>query len=144
MNITINSKLILQSIKDVFLLDKIKKKLTLDNPQYQNAMKYNGYVRNIPENLFFYNDFENVLSMPRGFAYQLWHFLKNNGIKPNLSDRRRVLAEIPFSFHGDLRTYQVGAVQNVLKRDFGLLVAPTGSGKTAMALWLIAERKHQL
>ena len=106
------------------------------------AVKYGGYARNIPEKLFFYEEFENALIMPRGFAYQLWQFLSQNGIKPELFDERRVLPEKDFCFDGELRDYQVRACSDVLKRDMALLVAPTGAGKTAMCLWLIAQRKQ--
>jgi superfamily II DNA or RNA helicase len=60
----------------------------------------------------------------------------------DLQDKRRVLPEGDFSFKGQLRPFQEEAVQAVLARDFGTLSAPTGSGKTVMALWIVAQRKQ--
>ena len=142
MQITINAKLILEGIKEPSLVNTIKGKLTINNPAYLNAMKYNGYARNIPEKLFFYEELENGLIMPRGFAYQLWQFLSQYDIKPELFDERRFMPVKDFCFDGALRDYQVRACSDVLKRDMALLVAPTGAGKTAMCLWLIAQRKQ--
>ncbi|NLX18155.1 MAG: DEAD/DEAH box helicase, partial [Desulfobulbus sp.] len=47
-----------------------------------------------------------------------------------------------FSFSGELRQYQQKAVAAVLKHSFGVVEAATGSGKTVMALAVIAHR-HQ-
>jgi superfamily II DNA or RNA helicase len=140
MNITINAKLIVQGIKDASHLSTIKSKLTLDNPKFQEAMKHGRYTGNIPENLYFYEESEKGLVMPRGFAYQLWKFLADYRIKPEFIDQRRVMPKTAVQFRGKLRDYQVQTVQDVLNRDFGLLATPTGSGKTAMACYLIAER----
>jgi superfamily II DNA or RNA helicase len=43
-------------------------------------------------------------------------------------------------FRGSLRDYQERAVRDVCKRDFGVLEAATGSGKTVTALAVIAQR----
>jgi superfamily II DNA or RNA helicase len=52
------------------------------------------------------------------------------------------MPEVSFSFAGQLRDYQIEAVDAMASRDFGTLQAPTGSGKTTMALSLIARRKQ--
>lgn len=43
---------------------------------------------------------------------------------------------------GRLRPFQDQAVKKMLARDFGTLSAPTGSGKTVMALAMIAQRRQ--
>jgi superfamily II DNA or RNA helicase len=60
-----------------------------------------------------------------------------------LEDRRRTLAPVDFSFQGQLRDFQEQAVQAMLSRDFGTLAAPTGTGKTVIALALVAKRRQQ-
>ncbi|MFH0996414.1 MAG: DEAD/DEAH box helicase [Pseudomonadota bacterium] len=47
-----------------------------------------------------------------------------------------------FHFSGTLKPFQREAVAAVLKKDFGTLQAPTGSGKTVMALAIIAARRQ--
>jgi superfamily II DNA or RNA helicase len=64
------------------------------------------------------------------------------GITCQVKDRRRVLPEVDFTFKGNLHDFQVEAVEALVKRDFGTLTAPTGSGKTVIALALAARRRQ--
>ena len=60
----------------------------------------------------------------------------------DLVDRRRALAPVDFTFTGKLRDFQDEAVKNIAASDFGTLAAPTGSGKTVIALALVAQRRQ--
>jgi superfamily II DNA or RNA helicase len=80
--------------------------------------------------------------MPRGFTRQALGILKAHGVSYQLEDHRRALAPVDFSFQGELKDFQVEAVKAIGERDFGTLAAPTGSGKTVMALYAIAERRQ--
>jgi superfamily II DNA or RNA helicase len=64
------------------------------------------------------------------------------GESPQIVEKRRLLAEVNFSFSGSLRPYQELAVSQVAERSFGVLEAGTGSGKTVMALAVIAARRQ--
>jgi superfamily II DNA or RNA helicase len=64
------------------------------------------------------------------------------GFPPKIIDLRRRLPPIHLAFHGSLREYQEEAVAAVLKHSFGVLEAGTGSGKTVMALNIIAQRQQ--
>jgi len=64
------------------------------------------------------------------------------GRGPKIDDRRRRLPEVDFSFQGELRPYQQEAVDTILRKHFGVLVAGTGSGKTVMALEVLALRRQ--
>jgi superfamily II DNA or RNA helicase len=66
--------------------------------------------------------------------------LKREQIDYTIDDQRHQLPAVPFDFIGDLRSFQTTAVNAMLKREFGTLSAPTGSGKTIMGLYLIAQR----
>lgn len=46
----------------------------------------------------------------------------------------------PFQFNATLKPFQEEAGEACLFNRFGVLVAPTGSGKTVIALWMIAQR----
>ncbi len=59
-----------------------------------------------------------------------------------IKDRTRKLAPVDFTFAGKLHGFQEKAVQDVLSRRFGVLQSPTGSGKTVMALSVIAQRRQ--
>ena len=125
-------------------LQILQKKLTIDNPKYQAAKKYGRWVgKNFKQKLYFYEMEGTGITFPRGFAAQSIELcIKYMGQKPRIEDYRRRLPEAYFTFLGDLRTYQQEAIQDILRKHFGVLVAGTGSGKTVMALDVIARRRQ--
>jgi len=126
------------------LLQILKSKLTIDNPKYHAAKRYGRWIgKNFQRQLFFYDIDDAGISFPRGYAAEAVKLCKKFlGQGPQIVDNRRLLAEVDFNFQGDLRPYQQEAVKNVLQRHFGVLVAGTGSGKTVMALAVLAERRQ--
>lgn len=126
------------------LIKVLKRGLTLPNPKYQAARKYGRWVgKNFPQHLYFFKETKAGLVMPRGFAREVvLQCLEVLGRKPEIIDQRLLLAEQDFTFHGHLRDYQDEAVAAVMARDFGVLEAGTGSGKTVMALKVIALRRQ--
>jgi len=122
----------------------LKAGLTLPNPKYQAAKKYGRWVgKNFPQHLYYFKETEAGLLMPRGYAREVViHCLEVAGKRPEIIDRRRTLPEVDFVFLGELRPYQEEAVTAVLTRDFGVLEAGTGSGKTVMAIKVIACRRQ--
>ena len=69
-------------------------------------------------------------------------FCKEMGLRYQIIDQRRTLPERDFTFAGILKGYQQSVTADILSRDFGVLQAPTGSGKTIMALAIIAARRQ--
>ena len=128
-----------------FALEKaIKARLTIDNPKYVSAKKYGRWVgKQLKPKLHYYEPVPGGLRFPRGFANQAVllcrEFLKRS---PKIHDERLLLPEVDFCFCGTLRPYQEAAVAATDKRSFGVLEAGTGSGKTVMALAIIAARKQ--
>lgn len=121
---------------------QIKEKLSFDNPQFiENArLGYSNYQT--PREIHGYHIKENTMIMPRGFFPGLVYLLKQNGVKFQVVDNRRFLAPIHFEFQGELHTFQKTALDAIMKKDSSVLQAPTGSGKTVIALAAIAERKQ--
>ncbi len=64
------------------------------------------------------------------------------GLEHRLEDRRRTLAPVDFGLRAHLHPFQEAAVEQMLARDFGTLSSPTGSGKTVMALSMVARRRQ--
>ncbi|MFC1837545.1 DEAD/DEAH box helicase [Thermodesulfobacteriota bacterium] len=139
--LTVAGQCHLSGISESFV-QALQDKLTIDNPKYQDAKKYGRWVgKNFKQKLFFFEMDEAGIFFPRGFAAQAVELCrKYMGRRPIIQDLRRRLAEVDFSFQGDLRSYQQNAVAAILQRHFGVLVASTGSGKTVMALEVIARR----
>jgi superfamily II DNA or RNA helicase len=126
------------------LEEAIKERLTIDNPKYISAKKFGRWIgKDLKPTLEYYESTGAGLRFPRGFANQAVllcrDFLKQT---PAIEDKRLLLPEEDFSFLGVLRTYQEAALLATEKRSFGVIEAGTGSGKTVMALAVIARRKQ--
>jgi superfamily II DNA or RNA helicase len=124
------------------LLRKIRTTFTIENPAYLDNEKMGRWQGRTDHWLTFYEDNPGGLTIPRGSMGLLLFFCKEMGIRPEIIDRRRTPPEVDFTFEGTLKPYQQNAATDILNRDFGVLQAPTGSGKTVMALSLIAKRKQ--
>lgn len=122
----------------------IRQKLTISNPKYQAAKRYSRWIgKKLKPKLYFFKDKKDKLIFPRGFVNQAFTLCKQiSGKAPVIVDNRRKLDEIELTFQGELRPYQEEAVQAVTKHSFGVLEAGTGSGKTVMAINIIAQRKQ--
>ena len=89
--------------------------------------------------LFVEND---SLQIPRGFQKNIQGWLADNNILYGFVDERPQLNQIEFSQRIALRSYQQQAVDAFSNIDNGVLVAPAASGKTLMALALIAQKRQ--
>ncbi|MFN2354385.1 MAG: DEAD/DEAH box helicase [Desulfopila sp.] len=122
----------------------LKQQLTIDNPKYIAAKRYGRWVgKKLKPQLTYYEQVPTGVRFPRGYSNQAVLLCRRQlGDSPQIEDRRRLLDEVPLTFQGELRDYQVRAVEDVGSRSFGVLEAGTGSGKTVMALALIAKRRQ--
>ncbi len=120
----------------------IKTHLTMSNPAFEEAEKRGRWTGHLDANLCFFQQTPSGLIAPRGSARQLIQIAKRNDEEIQIIDNRRTLESVDFQFNGELRNFQVPAVKSCLSKDFGVLVAPTGSGKTCMALYMMAQRKQ--
>ncbi len=122
--------------------DRVKARLSFPNPAHQEAERRGYWTGNIPKEIIGYQVDGDRLIIPRGFTRQLIEILKNGDVQYHLEDRGRTLPTVDFTFRGELLDFQEVAVSAMAARDFGVLAAPTGSGKTVMALALIAMRRQ--
>ncbi len=120
----------------------IRKRLTVKNPKYDAAVRYGRWVgKQLKPKLYFYREKDGRLFFPRGFANQAVLLCRAHvGQSPQIIDNRRLLDPVAITFSGTLRPYQQEAVSAVLNHSFGVLEAGTGSGKTVMALKILAKR----
>jgi superfamily II DNA or RNA helicase len=126
------------------LLEELRRELTVDNPKYKAAKRYSRWVgKKLQPKLYFFGESKELFCFPRGYGNQALRLCDQVlGERPEVIDRRRKLQELDLSFQGELRPYQKDAVGAVLARSFGVLEAATGSGKTVMALAVIAARRQ--
>ncbi|MEW6290848.1 MAG: DEAD/DEAH box helicase [Thermodesulfobacteriota bacterium] len=121
----------------------LKKKLTLVNPKYRDAVRYARWIgKNLKKELHFYTLAGPDILFPRGFGNQAVLLCRNMGFEVDIIDHRRQLDPVELAFSGNLRPYQDKACRAMLSREFGVLEAATGSGKTVMAAAMIAGRRQ--
>lgn len=122
----------------------IRQQLTIVNPKYQAAKRYSRWIgKKLKPKLYFFHEYGDRVYFPRGFINKARELCQQvTGTSAQIIDNRRRLDDIDLEFHGTLRPYQEEAVADVVQNSFGVLEAGTGSGKTVMALKIIAERKQ--
>ena len=117
--------------------------LEFPNPKWLENERMGRWNRGTPRVLKFYDKVgPDGLWIPRGYLRQLILLCRRMGVDHRIEDRRRSLPPVDFTFHGRLRPFQETALDRMMARDFGTLSAPTGSGKTVMALCMIARRRQ--
>lgn len=125
-----------------YLYHYLKKRLIFPNPKFEEAQKHGYWTGNMEEYISCLEEDANYLYLPRGFIGQLIGYCNHSGIEWKLVDKRRLLEPANIKFRGILREYQQNAVNALIKKDFATLSAPTGSGKTIIALYLATLRKQ--
>jgi len=126
-----------------FLYENLVERLKFPNPKYLENARMGRWNRGIARELKFFRKLRGGgLSIPRGYLGQLIRLCRQHGVEYRLEDRRRTQAEVELHFRGTLQPFQQEAVQAMLRKEFGTLSAPTGSGKTVMALFIIARRRQ--
>jgi superfamily II DNA or RNA helicase len=124
------------------LAQKIRETFTIENPRWIDNDRMSRWNGETDHWLTFYKNHPGGLTIPRGAMGLILYFCKEMGVRYQIMDHRRTLPEVDFTFAGILKEYQQHATTDILGRDFGVLQAPTGSGKTVMALSIIAERRQ--
>ncbi len=85
---------------------------------------------------------ENTLVMPRGIIGRLLRYCNEQKITYRLEDKRIKLERVKFTSSISLHDYQQVAVEITNKKDFGVIVAPPGAGKTVMGLEIVARKQQ--
>ena len=140
--ITISHNLQLSNVP-AKIMEVLTEKLEFSNPKWLENERMGRWNRGTPKSLRFYDRVgASGLWIPRGFMRQLVLMCRRHKINYEIVDRRSTLAPRNFSFKGKLRPFQQKAVDEMLARDFGTLSSATGSGKTIMALYMVAQRRQ--
>lgn len=142
MKIVVTSELTLSGVPAP-LEKEIQGRLVFLNPKWAENERLGRWNRDTPKYVTAYEKTRRGdLVLPRGFVRQLLLMCRDHGVPREIEDRRRVVPEAAFSFIGALKPFQQEAADRMLKREFGVLSAPTGSGKTVIALYMIAARRQ--
>ena len=116
---------------------KIKEDLTLENPQYKQALRYSKWGKTkVPKHLFYYTQLKSAIIVPRGYNIPFEH---------SISEDTRIESTVPYPpFKLTLRDTQKEAVKHYLEdTDKGLIVLPTGKGKSILGMNLAHRLKQR-
>jgi len=125
-----------------YLEAELRRELTFPNPLYVQLGKLGKFRRHVAPVVCYVEDVRGVLVVPRGF--DLPAFAKAH--EENLSVRGATTTAIdPIGYACNFvpREYQYRCVDACEHSHQGYIVAPTGSGKTIIALGVIAQKKQR-
>ena len=123
------------------MLNRLLRLAAFQNPEFYKAqmMRLSTYAK--PRVIACGQDFPEHAAVPRGCLPEVIALLEAHRIRPEVRDERFAGTAIDVEFRGELRPLQLEAVSKIIQHDEGILCAPTAFGKTAVAAWLIAQRK---
>lgn len=134
--IKIQSQLHVPNIPDYRELnDRLTALCTFANPKYIEAKRQGRRAFYIEKEIYCYNETDDLISYPAGMVQQL-----DGQPVTDETNSNRVGIPAP-SFI--LRDYQQTAVTAARLKRFSTLVAPTGAGKTILAIALIHARQQR-
>ena len=123
------------------MLNQLLRLAAFQNPEFYKAQAMRLSTYDKPRVVACGQDFAQHVAIPRGCLAEALSLLEAYKIRPIVRDERSTGKVIEVEFQGQLRPFQQEAVAKIMAHDEGIVSAPTAFGKTAVAAWLIAERK---
>ncbi len=123
------------------LYNQLKHLAAFQNPEFYKKQRMRFSTYDTPRVICCAEIVDGYLSLPRGCLEDAQALLKEYDIKLNMEDKRITGNETNFDFDGTLSLQQEEALKGILDVDFGVFVAPPGTGKTVLAIAAIAKRK---
>lgn len=125
------------------LVHFLREELNFLKTEYLTKKKYGKSVYQTEKYFKLITENENEIMIPRGFVNDLIQFCTEENIAYQIVDERKQLKEISFpKAKIDLYGYQEEALEITEEKDFGVIVAPPGAGKTVMGLELIVRKQQ--
>ena len=123
------------------MLNRLLRLAAFQNPEFYKAQAMRLPTFNKPRVIACGEDLANYIALPRGCIAEVVQLFEAHRIKPVIRDERFAGHPIDVKFSGQLRPEQLDAAAAIIEYDDGILCAPTAFGKTALAAWVIAQRK---
>ncbi|MDP4275395.1 MAG: DEAD/DEAH box helicase family protein [Bacteroidota bacterium] len=82
----------------------------------------------------------NDVLLPRGSIGKILRYCRDSKLEVEFKDERRKPENVKFECGIQLHDYQLEAINAANRKDFGIIVSPPGTGKTIVALKIIAEK----
>jgi hypothetical protein len=123
------------------MLNRLLRLAAFQNPEFYKAQAMRLPTFNKPRVIACGEDLANYIALPRGCIAEVVQLFEAHRIMPVIRDERFAGHPIDVKFSGQLRPEQLDAAAAIAEYDDGILCAPTAFGKTALAAWMIAQRK---
>ena len=123
------------------LLNQLKRLASFQNPEFYKRQNMRLSTFLTPRVICCAEILDGYLSLPRGCLEDVRCIMDKYGVRVNMKDERATGKKAKFKFYGSLNKEQQAASRKVLKNEIGVLVAPSASGKTILAIHAIAKRK---
>jgi superfamily II DNA or RNA helicase len=124
------------------LIAFLKEELNFANNEYQVKKNISKNAFGIKRYFKLLNETSDSISIPRGFIGRLLRFCREHQFDYFLTDNRKKVELVTFKGSIQLREYQLPAQGAASKKDFGVIVAPPGSGKTVLSLAIIKDKQQ--
>ena len=124
------------------LIKFLKVEFNIANAEYFIKKKTGKNTWNIKKYFNLIEEEEEYITLPRGGIGRILRFCKEQKIDFEFSDNRKKSNPIFFNTELKLRDYQNKVLEQASKKDFGVIIAPPGTGKTVIALKIVAEKQQ--
>jgi superfamily II DNA or RNA helicase len=126
----------------VNLINYLKNEFIIDNPEFFIKKASNKSTWDTKRKFNLIQEEGEFIFLPRGAVGKILRYCSEEKVSFDFYDERNNKDELIFKDRIELRPYQIKAIEAVRKKDFGIVVAPPGAGKTLLALKIIAEKKQ--
>ena len=123
------------------LIHFLKEELNFLNTEYLTKRRLGKSIYKVQKYFKLIDEAGDIVSLPRGFLQALVGFLKENNIAYTIRFNTPSFEQTPYQSQIELTPAQIPIVQTATECDQGVIVAPSGSGKTIIGLELIARRQ---
>lgn len=142
MKTTISDKIYITNLPPLHMA-KIKTQLTRNNPAYWQAVTFGRSTASIPRTITLYWEIFGGIAVPRGIKLDSLLTACNADIHGLVINDQTHTHPVSIVSNIKPRPYQEDAIQKAIAAGGGVIVAPTGSGKTTMGIELAARLKQR-
>ena len=123
------------------LMNQLVRLAAFQNPEFYKKQAMRMSTVGTPRILTCAEEHSHHLALPRGCLPELEALCQEHGMALRLEDKRDGGVALDLAFQGELTTFQHLAADTLLANDFGVFVAPPGTGKTVVGVYAIAARR---
>ena len=119
----------------------LKEELNFLNTEYLTKRRLGKSIYKVQKYFKLIDETGDAISLPRGFLQNLVSFLKENNTVCTIRFDTPSFEQTSYQSQIELTSAQIPIVQTATEYDQGVIVAPSGSGKTIIGLEIIARRQ---